>query len=138
MSKPDCFAAGEALAMWLLTNPTAAEEFRAVVEQAKLHLNEEHIADYRRILSPVFSSTDLNSNDFANVFHVAWLLIGRALTSLMNANPHRDWGDPPANGSLHFEEDRSQSKLFFYHTVPNATGYYAVSTADMTMPDSGV
>jgi hypothetical protein len=139
-SKADVFAAGEALALWLLSRPGDAENWRGIVVDAKLN-GGEHIAQYRAIITKLYpdaSASAFNSNDFANVYRVAWLLIGRALTSLMNTNPHGDWADPPPNGSIRPEAERSPEVIFFYHTVPNATGYYAVSTADMNMPDAGV
>ena len=92
-TKDECFDAGQALAMMLLSRPEDAEQFRAIVEDAKLN-GGERVRDYERIIGSAYDlagTTDFNSNDFANVFRVAWLLIGRALTSLTNQNPHGDW-----------------------------------------------
>jgi hypothetical protein len=98
-----------------------------------------------------FDYSAFNANDFANIHRVAWLVLGRALTSLTNLNPHGDWGDPPPNGSAHPDPHerpfphgkleqrgpRSDFELLNYHYVPNLTGYYAVSSSDLVMPNPG-
>ncbi|HTD34379.1 MAG TPA: hypothetical protein VK665_12000 [Candidatus Elarobacter sp.] len=93
----------------------------------------------------VLDYTKFNANDFANVHRVAWLLLGRALASLTNLNPHGDWGDPPPNGSAHpsdLEHQRVRHRganfeQLNYHYVPNLTGHYAVSSADVATPNAG-
>lgn len=130
--------AGHALALKFLSDPRKAEQYRAFALDGRKH-DAENAPGFRDIIASVYMAdyTDFNSNDFANVHHVAWILIGRALASLTNQNPHGDWGDPPVNGSLHFEDPPVPA---FYHFVPNKTGYYAVGTTDtgLTAPNLGV
>src|ERR1700681_2215273 len=141
--------AGQALVLHLLENPQDAESYRGLAKDGR-EKNGEHVHDFGQIIAQAYDTSgipDFNSNDFANIHHIAWLIIGRALCSLTNLNPHGDWGEPPVNGSLHMEPDRlganvadqraesadsaaTSGTIFFYHYVPNATGYYAVTTQD--------
>jgi hypothetical protein len=133
-------AAGNALVSSFLTDhPSQAEVYRQLAYEGR-SVNAENVDNFKRIIETAYGSgayRNFNANDFANVHHVAWILIGRALASLTDHNPHGDWGDPPANGSIHF--DRPQL-IEFYHHVPNATGYYANGTTDRGLgaPNLGV
>jgi hypothetical protein len=149
--RKDVYDAGVKLALAFLAAPKdVAEPYRSYAYDGKTK-NTEHVTEFAAILQrpDVYPQGDygtFNSNDFANVHHVAWLLIGEALASLTNQNPHGDWGNPPANGTFHFEDDDSSPRtafyrgLPFYHYVPNATGYYAVGTTDpgLESPNTGV
>jgi hypothetical protein len=139
-----CLEAGLQLALAFLSAPVdVAEPYRSYAYDGK-STNAEHVYDFAALLKrghvyPQGDYTTFNSNDFANVHHVAWLLIGEALASLTNQNPHGDWGDPPPGGTFHFEKDRDEGAEF-YHYVPNATGYYAIGSSDagMAPPNLGV
>jgi hypothetical protein len=141
-SRSEVFKAGKALALALIDEPRDIGEIYRQYALEGRRVNAEHIAQYTNLLRGVYAGdyNNFNANDFANVHHVAWLLIGEALASLTNQNPHGDWGDPPFNKTIHFESDRSPEGALFYHWVPNATGYYAVATSDngLAAPNTGV
>jgi hypothetical protein len=155
--RPDTLAAGKALALKLLADPTDfGARYFSTVRTAYGDL-KDHTGDYRALVSEAYPdgyAAAFNANDFANVHHCAWLQIGYALTTLMNQNPHGDWGDPPANGSSHPKPGDEievanalgeplvltiplDLEILFYHYVPNSTGYYAINSTDITPPNSG-
>ncbi len=144
--RKDVYDAGTQLALALIAEPKEVGEFYRGYALDGRSNNGEHVTDFAAVLQrpdvyPIGDYGTFNANDFANVHHVAWLLIGEALASLTNQNPHGDWGDPPLNGTLHFEDDdRHPATAEFYHYVPNRTGYYAVGTTDpgFAPPDTGV
>jgi hypothetical protein len=125
-------------------------QYLDVVTRAKgTESTVEHVNEFRTLINRVYPAGDFssfNSNDFANVHHAAWLMLNRALVSLTDLNPHGDWGDPPANTSahptpadaVHTEAQTSNVSIEYYHYVPNLTGYYAVSSADVGTPNTGL
>ncbi|MDP8998764.1 MAG: hypothetical protein M3O46_01485 [Myxococcota bacterium] len=132
-------------------NVDFTDEYRKLIEEATdAYVSKSGRTEVRRVPSALaavpqkalFDYSAFNANDFANVHRVAWLLLGRALTSLTNLNPHGDWGDPPPNGSAHPQPgERAQAlgdvEIMNYHYVPNLTGFYAVSGSDVGTPNAG-
>jgi hypothetical protein len=78
----------------------------------------------------------VNQHDVANIHRAVWLMIYRAMTCLLDMNPHGDWGDPPAGGTSQGQEGYEETRSF--HTNPNAYGSFAISTLDFTPPDLGL
>ncbi|HYW54012.1 MAG TPA: hypothetical protein VE826_08580 [Dongiaceae bacterium] len=78
----------------------------------------------------------VNQHDLANIHRAVWLMIYRAMTCLLDINPHGDWGDPPAGGTSQGQERYQETKSF--HTNPNGYGSFAISTLDFAPPDLGL
>jgi hypothetical protein len=138
-SKAEVLKAGAELAKRLIidpTDPTFPADYRATVND-KAH--PERVDEYKQLINRAYPNAfTFNSNDFANIHHVAWIMLLRAVVTLTNENIHGDWGDPPAESSFHSEPERSGEYAEWFHNTPNATGYYAVSTLDVPAANTGV
>lgn len=132
-SKQDVVNAGAALAERMLTDPIFAEAYGGIVRDTGERHDRYHV-----LINALYpNNLGFNSNDFANIHHVAWILLLRTVVSITNENIHGDWGEPPAESSFHADSDRDPNPEWF-HNTPNATGYFAVSTLDVQPANAGV
>lgn len=108
--------------------------------------SHKFIALFRKHLKPdpnVATLAVANEHDFANLHRSVWLLLLHAITRVLNFNIHTTWGDPDGGATTQgrYDDDwrvLSTDSLFHFHTTPNATGSFAVSTQDFPAPDLGI
>ena len=142
--------AGRALATAMLGDARFARDYLFTV-RAYYADRGEHAAEYfgwideaLKRSGATFDTTGCNAHDFANTHRAAWLILLETFASLVDKNPHDDWGDPPmvgipahrgiSRGEDALVADRVNPTFVAFHNIPNLTGSFAISTDDLAAP----
>jgi len=133
--------AGRMLANRMLNDRGFALSYLGVVKQFYLKPDDytERFATLIELAYPTGDMKAFNANDFANVHRAAWLYLFQAFSCLVDKNlhgKHDDWGDPlpgaqTSNGKEQVvvgERVLRVAILPNVHNIPNATGYFALTS----------
>lgn len=148
-SRARCIAAGEELAKALVRVSYGTTSSRTNVlaevylELVKRYHRErpDETQDWENVVHAVYQNPDtsaFNEHDFANIHRVAWLKVLRALSRLVALNPFigwppasNPWADPVSGGTAHSVSLPTANHGDFVFVIPNKTGYYAITNADL-------
>jgi hypothetical protein len=146
-SRTDCKLAGQRLAARFAADPAFGQQYLNVVQLWNANRGGDYTDRYRRVIVQEYHEKDglpFNEHDFANVHRATWLWLLEGFARLVNHNPHQhgnvgDWGDPdPGNISrgddINVRGVGAAANLFIFHNVPNGSGAFGMSTADIQPP----
>lgn len=136
LTPAQCMVLGSELALKLTLDKKVAADYLAVVKKHYRNPSDDLLSRYAALISSLGLSVDtatINHHDFANIHRAAWLRIVRALARLVALNPFQsnmndnEWANPPQLGTER-QVDLPTAHGSFFFKIPNASGYYALSS----------
>src|SRR6202011_2750596 len=156
LAVPDAIAIGMLLAQYLVDDKDGEFAWRYLdIVKAYYRDSNDHLEDYVKLINIVLAGNgrdplpaSFNVNDFANVHRSAWLKLVRSIVRLVDLNPFapgsvspnppNPWGDPlPGTTSTHSIELPTAFAGTLFFGIPNATGDYSITGAQMDPFDGG-